>query len=94
MAEEIKKEIAALKEKGISDTDFETVRRKMYGSEIMGFNDIDELANGFVASHFLGSSIFDTVRILRNMKKEDVEKALSESFEPSLFSLSVVLPNS
>ena len=59
----------------------------------MGFNDIDELANSFVASHFLGSSIFDTVRILRDMKKEDVEKVLSESFDPSLYSLSVILPN-
>ena len=57
------------------------------------FNDIDELANSFVASHFLGSSIFDTVRILRDMKKEDVEKVLSESFDPSLYSLSVILPN-
>lgn len=93
VAEEIKAEIASLKEKGISDEDFETVRRKMYGREIMGFNDIDELANGFVAAHFLGSSIFDTVRILRDMKKEDVEKVLSESFDPSLYSLSVILPN-
>lgn len=94
VAEAVKEEIERLKNEGISEEEFETVRRKMYGREIMGFNDIDDLANGFVSAHFLGNSIFDSIDILRDVKKEDVEQVLKTSFDKSLFALSVVLPNS
>lgn len=92
VAGEIKAEIAAMKKNGINEEAFETVRRKLYGAEIMGYNDVDELASGLVSAHFLGCGLFDTLGILSEVTVQDIEKLLAEAFDEKLFALSVVLP--
>ncbi len=90
VSEAIKKEVARLKREGIDDNQFEAVRRSLYGREIMEYNDIDSIANGFVSAHFGGYSIFDSVEIYRSVTREDIEKRLSQVMDERYSALSVV----
>lgn len=78
VASQIKKEVARLKKEGISDEEFEAVRRSLYGKEIMSYNDIDTIANGLISAHFGEYDIFDTVEIFKNIKKSDVLSRLDK----------------
>ncbi|MGN1329348.1 MAG: EF-P 5-aminopentanol modification-associated protein YfmH [Eubacterium sp.] len=90
VCEEIKKEVARLKKEGIDENQFEAVRRSLYGREIMEYNDIDSIANGFVSAHFGGYSVFDAVEIFKSVTKEDIEKRLSQVMDEQYSALSVV----
>lgn len=90
VCEEIKREIARFKENGIDEEIFEAVRRSLYGREIMEYNDIDSIANGFMSSHFGGYSLFESLEIYKTVTKEDIEKRLSEILDEQYCALSVV----
>lgn len=90
VSEEIKKEVARLKKDGIDEKQFEAVRRSLYGREIMEYNDIDSVANGFISAHFGGYSVFDALEIYKAVTKEDVEKRLLQVMEEKYSALSVV----
>ena len=85
VASQIKKEVARLKKEGISDEEFEAVRRSLYGKEIMSYNDIDT-----IAAHFGEYDIFDTVEIFKNIKKSDVLSRLDKVMDEKYSALSVV----
>lgn len=90
VADEIKKEVARLKATGIDDDLFETVRRNLYGKEIMQYNDIDAIANGMISCYFSNYAIFDTMDIYKNVTKADIEKRLNEVMDEKYSALSVV----
>lgn len=90
VADEIKQEVARLKKDGIDDELFETVRRNLYGKEIMQYNDIDAVANGMISCYFLDYGIFDTMDIYKNVTKADIEKRLFEVMDEKYSALSVV----
>lgn len=90
VADEIKKAVKALKENGIDDEQFESARRSLYGREIMEYNDIDSIANGFVAAHFNGYSIFDSLDIYKSVTKTDIENRLADMMREEYSALSVV----
>lgn len=90
VADEIKREVARLKKDGIDDELFETVRRNLYGKEIMQYNDIDAVANGMISCYFSDYGIFDTMDIYKNVTKADIEKRLLEVMGEKYSALSVV----
>lgn len=90
VADAIKKAVADLKSNGITDEQFESARRSLYGREIMEYNDIDFVANAFVGAHFNGYSIFETIDIYKNVKKSDIEKRLANMMKEKYSALSVV----
>ncbi len=90
VAAAIKAQVRELREHGISDSAFEAARRSLYGREIMSYNDTDEVANSIIGSYFSGYGIFDAVEIYKSIKKEDVEKLLSEKLDERYSALSVV----
>lgn len=90
VADEIKLEVARLKKDGIDDELFETVRRNLYGKEIMQYNDIDAVANGMISCYFSDYGIFDTMDIYKNVTKVDIEKRLLEVMDEKYSALSVV----
>lgn len=90
VADEIKLEVARLKKDGIDDELFETVRRNLYGKEIMQYNDIDAVANGMISCYFSDYGIFDTMDIYKNVTKADIEKRLLEVMDEKYSALSVV----
>ncbi len=90
VADEIKKEASRLKKEGIDEELFETVRRNLYGKEIMQYNDIDAIANAMISCYFANHNIFDIMDIYKNVTKQDIEKRLSEVMDEKYSALSVV----
>lgn len=90
VAQEIKDEVARLKRGGIDDEQFEIARRSLYGKEIMEYNDIDSIANGFISAHFGGYGLFDAIDIYKSVTRQDIEKRLSQVMEEKYSALSVV----
>ena len=90
VAKAIKKEIARIKKEGIDSELFESVRRTLYGKEIMSFNDIDNIANSIIACEFNNWNIFDAVNIYRELTLEDVQELLSDMMDEQYSALSVV----
>lgn len=88
--DKIIKRIEELKQNGIDDDAFERIRRKLYGSAIYGFNDIESIANEMVASHFNGENIFSAVEVLGELTKQEVEQRLINSIDTACCSLSVI----
>ena len=90
VAEEIKKEIARLKSDGIDGELFETVRRSLYGQEIMAYNDTDMIANMLVACDFNDYSMFDGLEIYRTVTLDEVQERLGGMMDENYSALSVV----
>lgn len=90
VAQAIKEEVARLRKEGISDQAFESARRSLYGRDIMSYNVTDDVANAVIGCYFAGYSIFDPLEVYKNVKKEDVEKLLSEKLDEKYSALSVV----
>ncbi|MBR3737411.1 MAG: insulinase family protein, partial [Eubacterium sp.] len=90
VATAIKEEIARIKKEGIDPELFESVRRTLYGKEIMSFNDIDNIANSLITCDFNNWDIFEAVNIYRDIKVSDIEKRLSSMMDEQYSALSVV----
>ena len=90
VARQIKKEVERLKNDGITDDEFESARRSLYGKEIMSYNDIDTLANGLVAAHFGEYDMLDIVEIYKNITKADILSRLAQVMDEKYSALSVV----
>ena len=88
--DEIIAEIKGLKDNGISDDDFDVALKKLYGAHIFGYNDVDDLAGNLIDAYFGGYGLFDTVKVYKEVKKEDVERAIAESFNAENCCLSVI----
>ncbi len=88
----IKEKIRYYKQNGIDENNFEGVRKKHYGREIMSFNDVDDLANSLIENYFLGDGLFESFEILKSITLEDINNMLSKVLEEEYSSLSVILP--
>ncbi len=86
----IKKEIANLRKNGIDEEIFESVRRQMYGNEIMAYNDIEELGNMYITDYFYGYDPYEIIDTYKNLNIKDVEECLQTIFRDDKCALSVV----
>ena len=92
LAEEIKAEIRRVKAEGIDPEAFERLRNMSYGKAIMGYNDVEDLANELVAAQFEGYHLFDEIGIYRSLTAADLEEQLQHQMNEEYCALSVVLP--
>lgn len=84
--------IRALQESGISEADFERIRKKLYGRSIMQFNDIDGIANAMVSAYFCKEGLFDETEILQSLTLDEVNARLRTALQTDCASLSVIKP--
>ncbi|MCR5151254.1 MAG: insulinase family protein [Clostridiales bacterium] len=87
----IKEEIDKLKNNGISTEKFDTVKKKMYGRLVMGYNDIDDIANEQVSLYFSGDEPFSELKTCKQITIEDVEQRLNVLDENSS-AVSIIVP--
>ncbi len=90
VSEEIKKSIAELKATGISEEQFETVRKKLFGKTVRVFSDIDAVANGLLISHFENEELFGEFEVIKNLKLEFVNELFGKTFNSEKAVLSVI----
>lgn len=92
--EEVKKaiieKIEEINKNGISREDFDVSLKKLYGTAVLGFNDVDDMANNILDAYFNGQNLFDSIELYRDITKEDIEKAVKESFNTENCCLSVI----
>ncbi|MBE6800017.1 MAG: insulinase family protein [Ruminococcaceae bacterium] len=90
VARKINSCIKALKKNGITEEQFETVRKKTYGKTVRAFTDIDTVANGLVVSHFENEELFSEFEVIKNLKLSFVNELLKKCFNEDKAALSVV----
>lgn len=92
VAEEIKKEIAGLRKKGLSEQDFLCCKKALYGRIVRGFNKVENVANGLVSSYFAGVDIYDNIKAAEGIAYKDIKQRFSCSLDESRMALSIVEP--
>ena len=91
--EEITTEIDKLKKEGLNNEDFERAKRRVYGDLVRDYNDVANIATGFVADYFKNINSFDYFEEFSSISKEYVDKVLREMFVESKKVVSVIKPN-
>ena len=90
--DETKKYLDNLKRNGITEEDFERAKRRVYGDLVKDYNDVADIATGFVNDYFKGINSFDYFEEFNIINKDYVEKILKELFVESRKVISVVKP--
>lgn len=90
--EEILSYLREVREKGLSEADFERCRRVEFAEYLKGFDSPEEIANTLLAFAFDGADIFDYASMLRETEFSYVKELFDTFFDPSRFTLSVVRP--
>ncbi len=88
--ERVDAEILRVMKEGVKQEDFARVKKKHYGSFIMSFNDIDNLANSLVGEYFNGDGLYDQLSVLESITVDDINRRLKESFSIEDSSMSVI----
>ena len=89
-AELIKEYVEKLKTEGVSDEDFINAKRATYGDALSSLNSVSTCANLLEDFCFSDRSIFAYFDAIRDAKKEDIIKRLSELFDVNNSALSVI----
>ena len=90
LLEELIKEIEQLKENGIDDKVFTRIKKKIYGSYVIEFNDVSDISRMFMSDYFKGINSFDYIEMHKQVSKEYTEEILKEIFDESKIILSIV----
>lgn len=87
----IKEEIYRTKRDGIDEVAFERARRKVYGRNVMCYNDIDDICNGQMNFCFAGLEPFAEFDVIKKLTLNDVKERLDVINEEGS-ALSVISP--
>ena len=88
----IKEEIENIIKNGISNEEFDRIKKKIYGFYVRDFDSVETVANTFLMDHFKGINSFDYFEEFLALTKEYVEKIGREVFDSKNMILSVVNP--
>ncbi len=90
VAEAIKAEVRKVRASGIDPEDFDRVRKMNYGQSVMGYNDIDGLANSLIGAYFNGAELFEELDLYGELTVEDANAQLQWQMDETYSALSVV----
>ena len=86
----IEEEIKDLKEKGISNTDFERSKKKNYGMYVREFEDVSDVGNNFFEGFIKNINPFDLINESINIDLEYVNDILRKTMDEEMFVYSIV----
>lgn len=92
LIDEIQKAIEDLKADGICEDDFVTSKNSMYGSMIVDFESVEEVATNMAAAHFKGRTAYTALEELSNLTLEDVNNQLKNMFRSDKRTIFTVMP--
>lgn len=84
--------IKEVQKNGITAKDFETKQKKMAGEFLKSFNSLEFIANNYLSSYFQEISMFDYLKILKSITKEEAEERLQQLFTAENYAISVIEP--
>ena len=68
--------IASLQKNGITNEEFDLSCKRLYGLEIRGFNDVDDLAYQMVDAYFKDTTLFGTLEAYQTVTRDDVQRMI------------------
>lgn len=90
--EVIIEEINKLHKDGLSEEDYERVKKVIWGRYIRMHNDIEDYANMLIQSLFMGIDYFDYYNVYKTVTFDDIKKRFELHFKPEMSALSVINP--
>jgi predicted Zn-dependent peptidase len=84
--------LAAIREKGLTEADFERFRRKTIGRIVSLMNDLDAVAYVFVDGFFKGIHLFDLIPVAQSLALAAANQRLREHFDPERAAVSLIEP--
>ena len=81
LVDEVQQAIDKLKENGVTEEQFYISKNAMYGSLIMDFENVEEVATGIVNQHFKGCSVYSTLEAFKEITLDDVNNQLRGMFD-------------
>lgn len=90
--DKINNEIKSFKNNGLDNKTFNRIKKAMYGHEIMGFNEVDEVANDLISLKFTGNTVYDSIDIIREITIDEVNELLNKSFNEESLAISIINP--
>ena len=88
--EKLNKKIKGIKQLGINEEDFIRVKKKVYGSYIMEYNDVSDVARMIMSDYFKGVNSFEYIEYYNQISKEYANKILNEMFDEKKQVISIV----
>ncbi len=92
LLEEVDKAVRKLKESGISEEDFITVKNSLYGNMIVDFENIEEIASNMVTAHFKGRDLYTYLDTISQVTLDDVNDQLRKMFREDRKTVFTILP--
>ncbi len=92
LLDEIKSAIRELKETGIGEDDFKTSKNCMYGSMIVDFESVEEVATNIASAHFKGRNAYTALEELSALTLDDVNNQLKNMFREDKCTVFTVMP--
>ena len=84
--------LSQLGEEGLDKDAYERAKKVVWGRYIRLHNDIEDYANTYIQSLFMGIDYFDYYDVYKTITFEDVKERFKKHFKPELSALSVINP--
>ncbi len=86
------KGLEEFKAKGVSEDDFQRLKKAYIGRFIKQFDHITSIAHGFLANTFNNIGIFDYVDVISEITIDDINKRLKSCLDSEMSVLSIIYP--
>ena len=90
--EAVKKLADELKAEGVTEEDFFTSKNSMYGSMIVDFENVEEVATNMASAFFKGRTAYTALETLSGITLEDVNNQLKNMFRKDKRTVFTVMP--
>lgn len=91
--EKVNSRISELKKTGLSEADFDRIKKVIWGDYIRSFNDIEGYAHTFITMELMGINYFDYYDEYQKITFSDILKRFSEQFSEDLCVMSEIQPD-
>lgn len=88
--DKIKKEINNLKNSGIDREKFERIKKKIYGSYVTEYNDVELIGRMFMSDYLKGLNSFDYLENYEKIDLEYTKNVLNNTFREDLMAISII----
>ena len=79
-----------IKKNGVDIDSFERIKKKIYGSYVIEYNDVEDIARMFMADYFKGINSFDYIEEIENIDINYINQLAKELLDENKIVLSIV----
>ncbi|WP_298483434.1 EF-P 5-aminopentanol modification-associated protein YfmH [uncultured Ruminococcus sp.] len=79
-------------ETGLDESLFNEFKKSTYGALVRELNNVSSVTNSMIASHMAGYGLYDTLRVLSELKLEDCNRFLRQEMDINRMTLSIIEP--